>query len=84
MLFICNNGSITLFQEPPDGEHDCDGRQRHQQRAGDENGCDGHHQPGDKWNHHSLFPAVKQITAGDCAPNERCPKIMLIQQIHDV
>ncbi len=73
--------SIPLFHQPPDGEHDGETSQRHEQRTDDEKGRGGHYQSAEKWKQGLLPPAIDHVTTGDGAPDARRPEIMLIEPI---
>ena len=73
--------SIPLFHQPPNGEHDGETSQRHEQRTDDEKGRGGHYQSAEKGKQRLLPPAIDHVTTGDGAPDARRPKIMLIEPI---
>jgi hypothetical protein len=76
--------SIPLFRQPINSEHHRDADQRHQQRAGHEDGYHRHHCAGDQRPSCFLPPAVNQVAARNRTPNHGSPQVMLIQQIHIV
>jgi len=73
--------SIPLFHQPPNGEHDGETSQGHEQRADDKKRRGGHYQAAEKWNQSLLPPAIDHVTTSDGAPDARRPEIMLIEPI---